>query len=93
MIQALAISGSITVALFNLLILNPFWGASHVGMMPVFNWLIPAYALPVAALALLARQNYLRDKDAGNQITVVYALLAIISAMIFTTLEVRSPYA
>ncbi len=89
MIQALAISGSITVALFNLLILNPFWGASHVGMMPVFNWLIPAYALPVAALALLARQNYLRDKDAGNQITVVYALLAIISAMIFTTLEVR----
>jgi uncharacterized membrane protein len=51
---ALAI-GLVRTFWFEMLVCNPLLSTQSIGALPVLNWLLPAYLLPVAALVLVQR--------------------------------------
>jgi uncharacterized membrane protein len=74
-----------------LLILNPLLGRDPVGEMQLFNWLIPAYALPAALLAILAGEF---DRPENRWLEAPWlrsalGVLALVMGFAFVSLETR----
>lgn len=51
----LAVAALVHVLLYTLLLHDPLWYGQEVGHLPIVNLLIPAFAMPYVALALIAR--------------------------------------
>jgi uncharacterized membrane protein len=88
---AVAIGGLILsrIALFDVLISNPFWTHEYVGVLPLLNILTLALAVPAAGSLYLARSF----ADRGNtEISWVASIAAYAMAFDFVSLSVRQAY-
>lgn len=93
---ALTVAGQITAgaafahfAYFTILLHNPLWAEQWVGPWPIATWLVPVYAIGIAALLLLRRSI-----NAGSSIAwplVDAGLMGLIS--LFALSELRSAFA
>ena len=70
---------------------NPLFTGDVVGEVHIFNWLLPAYALPAALLALLALEfNRPENRLAGMPgFSAVLGVLALVLGFAFVSLETR----
>jgi uncharacterized membrane protein len=74
------------VVLGSLLYANPVLSPQEVGAWPLFNWLVPAYAVPALLVAILGRD--LRDPK-RSWIALSLGSLALLLGFVFVTLELR----
>ena len=77
------------IALVDCLAANPLWNVDHVGTLPVFNWLLYAYGLPVAGLVLAAWWLHEADWDGAAKAA---AWVAGIIGMVLVAVEVRQGF-
>lgn len=87
--QMIAAAAFIHYAYFSVLMHNPLWSAQWVGPVPILTWLIPAYAVGIAALMLLRRMV-----NAGRVLHSLLfdtALMALISLLALS--ELRNVFA
>ncbi len=77
------------IALIDCVAANPLWNADHVGTLPVFNWLLYAYGLPVAGLVLAAW--WLRETDWEGAAKAA-AWAAGVIGMVLVAMEVRQGF-
>jgi uncharacterized membrane protein len=86
--MARVVTGLATAALVlgPLLLVNPLLTAQDVGTWPVLNWLIAAYLVPAALVAMLAR----RLKNPNEPwLALSVAVLSLVLGFAFVTLELR----
>jgi uncharacterized membrane protein len=74
-----------------LLVLNPLVASEPVGAWPLLNWLVPAYALPAALLAVLARAFERPETrwPALPWLPAALGVLALVMGFAFVSLETR----
>lgn len=62
-------------ALYTLVLHNPLWAEQSVGAVPVFNWLLPAYALPLALILVVGRMPEMEEAGLKRPIAILQMLL------------------
>ena len=84
---ALALFGAALLhfALYTLLLHNPLWAAQAVGPLPLFNLLLPAYALPLVLLALCRRS--IEPLEPILLRTIAIAQILLIGLLAFSSLR------
>jgi len=73
---------------YSLLLHNPLWADQAVGGWPIFNWLLPAYALPLLLLWLVARA----DPDRTVRFDRVRSIAQMILILLFVASSLRQMF-
>ncbi|WP_336969431.1 DUF2339 domain-containing protein [Sphingobium aromaticiconvertens] len=75
--------------LYTLLLHNPLWYAQYVGVLPILNLLIPAFAIPFAALWMATRIH----PDLAGKLARPADLLRMLVIILFATATLRHLFA